>query len=165
MSNIRRIGEIHIQTARTKALRVFAFAGAVYPGEWSNVYVEEVTRELLDFAFHARRVSQVCSIDVGKLSCITALPFVISQNDPGDWVDRYDDALNRLMHAEEFIFGNCHSDHRILFTNAESNLVPLYVKVATDWRSVGSISLFGLTTCFLNEVIPLVRAKFPDWRF
>ncbi|WOJ89142.1 hypothetical protein RZS28_15225 [Methylocapsa polymorpha] len=165
MTNIRRLGELHVQTARTKAFRVFAFAGAVFPGEWSNLYIEAITQDLLEFAFHARRVNQICDLDTKKFSSIKVLPVVISENDPGNWVENYDWALNRLMHAREFEFGNCHSDHRILFPNAESNLIPLYVKVATDQRSMETISLFGLVNCFLCVVIPEVRRRFPNWLF
>ncbi|HMO30228.1 hypothetical protein [Enterovirga sp.] len=165
MTNIRHLGEIHIQSAKTKALQLFAFSGAIFPGEWIDSYVQEVTRVLLEFAFHARRVNQLCGIDVKKLSSIKIMPVTISKNDPSDWIEKYSDALNYLIHAKEFTFGNCHTDHRILFTNTKSNLIPLYVRVTTDQKPVGTISLFGLSHCFLSEIIPLSRDKFPNWDF
>lgn len=162
---IRRLGELHLLTARAKALRVFAFAGAVFPGEWTNTYVETVTQDLLEFAFHARRINQICGIENKQFSSIKVFPIVITENDPGNWVENYHWALNRLMHARDFIFGNCHANHRAIFTNSESNLIPLYVMIETDQRSMETVSLFGLVHCFLSEVIPEVRSRFPDWNF
>jgi hypothetical protein len=69
------------------------------------------------------------------------------------------------MHAREFVFGNCHADHRRIFTSSEANLIPLYVKVATDRREIATISIFGLADCYLNRVVPAVKQKHPDWRF
>ncbi len=165
MSNIRRIGELHLSAARTRALRIFAFAGAVFPGEWESTYVETITQDLLEFAFHARRINQICSVDINSLPSINVTIVEISQGDPGQWVERYDWALNRLMHAEEFTFGNCHADHRRIFTNSVSNLMPLYVRVSTDERSEETISLFGMVQCFLVGVIPQIQQRFPDWRY
>jgi hypothetical protein len=166
MTDIQRLGELHVKTARTNALNLFAFAGATYPGEWSPVYNELVTQHLLDFAFHARRVNQICDIDTGALLPINVIPFKLSEGEPENWLERYDWALDRLMHAREFIFGNAHTDHRILFPEAESNLVPLYVRVASDHhQALDSISFYGLSTCFLREVIPQVKSRFPEWSF
>lgn len=164
MSNIRRIGELHLNAARTRALRIFAFTGAVFPGEWENPYVETITQDLLEFAFHARRVNQICSVDIASLPSINVTIVNISQAGPIQWVERYDWALNRLMHAEEFVFGNCHADHRPIFTDSMSNLMPLYVRVSTDERSEETISLFGMVQCFLVGVIPQIQQRFPDWR-
>ena len=146
-------------------MRVFAFAGAVFPGEWKDTYIEVVTHDLLEFAFHARRVNQICSVDVLTLPSINIRTVIISRGDPGGWVERYDWALNTLMHAREFIFGNVHADHRVIFTCSESNVMPLYVRVTTDQRLEETISLFGVVNCFLNNVIPQIRMRFPDWRF
>jgi hypothetical protein len=165
MTDIRRIGELHLHSARVRALRVFAFAGAVFPGEWKDTYVETVTQDLLEFAYHARRVNQICSIDTAHLPPIDVTPVTLSEGNPGNWMKRYDWALDRLMHAREFVFGNAHADHRPIFTAAKSNLIPLYVRVTTDRRAEETISLFGLVDCFLNHVIPQVRERFPEWRF
>lgn len=165
MSKIQRLGELHIVKAREKALRIFAFSSAVFPGEWKDRYIEDITLDLLEFAFHARRVNEICGIDVSSLDSIRASNFVISDGNPGDWVERYDYALNRLLHATEFVFGNAHSLHRVVFTSSESNLVPSYVQVTTDQRSRETIGLFGLAFCFLNAVIPEVKRLFPKWVF
>ena len=36
MTNADRLVEIHIVQARLRALRLVAFTGAVFPGEWSD---------------------------------------------------------------------------------------------------------------------------------
>jgi hypothetical protein len=162
---VRRLGELHIEKARLKALRLVAFTGAVFPGEWMAPYNEAVTSDLLEFAFHARRVNQICELEGVDFGSIKVFQVTISGNDPGDWVEHYGWALDRLMHAREFIFGNCHADHRPIFTSSASNLMPLYVKVATDRREMATISLFGLAECYLNRVVAAVKQKFPDWQF
>ena len=151
--------------ARTKALRVFAFTGAVFPGEWTSVYSEVVIIDLVEFAFHARRVNEISGLKAHDFPSIKTLTFVISSGDPGGWISNYQWALDRIMHARKFVFGNVHADHRRLFTNAESNLIPAYVKVETDKQEMVTISLFGLVECFLNSVLPELRKRHPDWLF
>lgn len=165
MTDIRRLGELHIIAARTSALRIHAFSNAVIPGEWTNVSTELITMELLDFAFHARRINEICDIDCKTLQSVNALPIVITENNPGLWVERYDWALNSLIHAREFAFGYTHAEHRKLFVNAESNIMPTYVQVKTDQRETKTVSIFGVSQCFLAEVIPIVKSKFPTWQF
>jgi hypothetical protein len=169
MQKERRLGELHIQSARTKALRIFAFADTVFPGEWRNTSTEEITIELLEFALHARRVNQICGFEKFDFPDIKMPLLKISENDPQAWIKKYQWALDRLMHAQKYIFGYCHADHRVKFTDAEDNLIPCYVKVETDKfpnvkDSDVTISLFGLAFCFLQDVIPKVRNDFPDWQ-
>lgn len=161
----QRLSELHLQSARTRAMRIFAFTSAVFPGEWAHAYTEDVVTDLLEFAFHARRVNQLCGLDKQVFPSIKRLLVALSEGDPGDWEERYQDALNRLVHVKTFVFGNCHADHRVVFAAAESNLMPLYVRVETDIRQMATISLYGLIDCFLNSVIPEIRKRFPDWKF
>ena len=165
MQGMRRLGELHVEAARLRALRLVAYTGAVFPGEWTDTYNEAITSDLLEFAFHARRVNQICELENVDFGSIKTFQVVISANDPSNWLDKYGWALNRLMHAREFTFGNCHADHRQIFTRAQSNLIPLYVKVTTDRREMATISLFGLAECYLNRVIAAVKENYPDWKF
>jgi|SRR6516165_8810565 hypothetical protein len=167
----RRIGELHIQSATRKALRIFAFADTVFPGKWTDKCSEEITIDLLEFAFHARRVHQICGFeDKSDLTTIERPLLKFTENEPIDWLDNYPWALDRLMHAKKYIFGYCHADYRKKFGDSESNLIPCYVKVETDKypnpkNPNTTISLFGLANCFLGRVIPEVRATFPDWQY
>jgi hypothetical protein len=160
-----RLAELHIVRAREEALYIFAFTGAVYPVEWKHSYTETIVSRLFDFAFHARRVTQLCSLRDVDFGSIRALPVKISEGDPGNWEDNYHFALNRLAHAAEFTLGSAHADHRKLFLASEANLMPIYAKIRTDQHEEASISLFGLAFCFLTRVIPEIKVRFPDYRF
>ena len=161
----RRLAEMHIEAARSKALRVFAFSGAVFPGEWNSIYTEEVVKDLLEFGFHARRVTQIAALDDHQFPSIHRLLVQLSEGDPGDWVENYHWALNRLMHVRSLILGHCHADHRKTFLASKANLIPSYVRIETDQREMATISLYGLVDCFLASVIPEIRVRHPDWRF
>ena len=164
-ADTRRIAELHIIRARDEAIKIFAFAGAVYPIEWQKNYTEHIISHVFDFAFHARRVNHLCDLRKVDFGSINVHIVKISEGDPGDWEHDYHEALNRLAHACEFIFGNAHADHRKIFTNSKANLMPLYLKVGTDYKKTASISLFGLVECFLFRVIPEIKTRFPKYEF
>jgi len=126
----RRLAEIHIVRARSLAFRLSAFCGAVYPGEWGPPYVEQIVPDLLEFAFHARRVDQLCGVKDFALPSINVFQVKISQGGPDNWQYDYRSALDRLVHIKSFKFGSAHADHRPIYTKAESNLIP----VSLAWR-------------------------------
>jgi hypothetical protein len=161
----RRLAELHIIAARERALRLFAFASTVYPKEWDKPFVELAIIDLLEFAYHARRVNQLCDIDCTHFPSASRLLVKISEDDPGDWEDSYHSALNRILHAKTFVFGSAHSDHRKIFLASEANLVPLYVKISTDKLETATISLFGIAECFLTSAILEIKKKYPDFQF
>ncbi len=161
----RRICELHIKAARTKALRIVAFTGSVFPSEWTPSFIEDLTMDVLEFAFHARRVNQICSFEKEEFPAITNNQVNISENDPGVWIEKYQFALNRLVHMESYTLGYAHADHRPIYTKSASNLMPLYVKASSDDHPSETISLYGLASCFLTFVIPLVKDRFPEFQF
>lgn len=128
--------------------------------------VEDATIALVEFAFHSRRVNNICGFDHHRFEPITTTAYKVTSNDPGNWEVKYQDALNSLAHAKGFVFGSTHIEHRQLSLAAEANLAPLYVKVAADHRPrERTISLFGVSFCFLQQVIPLVKVRCSDWQF
>lgn len=162
----QRLLEIHIQEARNHALQLMAFSGAVFPEEWSNSWSEIVTSNLLDFAYHARKVNEMCDFKGDDFSDIGALKMVkISENAPGNWEGNYQFSLNAFIHVKSFSIGNVHAEHRKIFTNSSANLIATYVKIETDKYSEKTISICGLAYCFLTEVIPMVKKRFPQVKF
>ncbi|RQT31745.1 hypothetical protein DF046_25095 [Burkholderia cepacia] len=155
----KRLTEIHIERARSHALRLVAFAGSVFPGEWSDSWSEVVVSDLLEFGFHARKVNEFCGIMENNFPSINIGVVKIIDDDFEDWESSYRHALNALMHMKSFVLGYAHADHRKIFLQAESNLMATYVKVETDRFSEVTISIFGLAECFLNHVIPTIREK------
>lgn len=167
MSKIKnqRVLEIHIEKARDYALRLFAFTSTTFPEEWSRQWNEIITPDLIEFAFHARKVNEICRFNQNNFPNINSLIVKISANDPGNWEVNYQYALNAFVHMDSFVIGQSHSDHRVIFQKAKSNLITTYVKIKTDQRPEKTISIFGLAFCFLNSVIPLIREKYPDIKF
>lgn len=165
MNSNQRLVEIHIMQGRLRALRLLAFTSSVFPGEWSNEWNEMIVPDLLEFGFHARKVNEFCGLMDESFPSIDKKVVKISEGDPGNWEGNYRNALNALMHMQKFTIGHAHADHRRTFTNAESNLIATYIKVSTDRFPEVTISIFGLTECFLNCVIPKVREKNPSLRF
>lgn len=161
---LKRLAELHLIRASDAALRVFAHTSTVYPEEWMPPTVESCTLDLMEFAFHARRVDQICipksfeypSIDKYLVS------FSNFPNDAGSVTYRY--ALNLLHHAKRFVFGNAHADHRKIFLASSSNLIPTYVTVESDKFPAATISLYGLVDCFLGPCVAEVRRLYPEIR-
>lgn len=165
MSSTDRLIEIHIVQARLRALRLLAFTGAVFPGEWSAEWNEAIVPDLLEFGFHARKVNEFCRLMEEDFGSINVKIVNISEGDPGNWETNYRNALNALMHMQTFLIGHAHADHRRVFHASEANLIATYIKVSTDHFPEVTISLFGLVDCFLNRVLQKVREKHPQLRF
>ena len=165
MSNADRLTEIHIIQARLRALRLVAFTGAVFPGEWGAQWNEAIVPDLLEFGFHARKVNEFCCLMDDDFGSIDVKIVNISEGDPGNWESNYRNALNALMHMQTFSIGHAHADHRRIFLASEANLIATYIKVSTDRYPEVTISLFGLVDCFLNRVLHRVRERHPGLRF
>lgn len=159
-----RLIELHIVEARKRALRLFAFGGAVYPEVWGSPYIEDISISLLEFGFHARRVNDLCDFGDRKFSDVDK--FIVNFSVPPKYsiVKKYQFALNRLIHAKRFIFQNVHADHRNVFSEHD-NLVPVAVAIETDQRSCEAVSIIGVSNCFLHEVIPLVKSEIHNINF
>ena len=124
-----------------------------------------IVPDLLEFGFHARKVSEFCDLLEEPFPPIDGLIVHISEGDPGNWEKSYRNALNALMHMRSFTIGHAHADHRIIFTASQANLMVTYIKVSTDKFPEATISIFGLVNCFLNCVIPMVRQRFEGLHF
>jgi len=143
MESHTRLTEMHIIQARLRALRLFAFTSAVFPGEWSDNWGELIVPDLLEFGFHTRKVNEFCNLNDSDFSSINKKIVKISDSNPEDWEENYCHALNKLMHMKSFVISHAHADHRIVFTNAASNLIATYIKVSTDKFPETTISIVG----------------------
>ena len=165
MNSHQWLTEMHIKMARSRALRLVAFSGSVFPGEWGASWNEVIVPDLLEFGLHARKVNEFCGLMDENFSSINKKVVQISEGDPGGWEDSYRNALNALMHMKSFVIGHAHADHRRIFLQSESNLIATYIKVETDKYPEITVSIFGLAECFLNQVISKVKDKHPNLRF
>lgn len=165
MNSHKRLTEIHIEHAKSRALRLIAFTGAVFPREWGTSWDEVIVPDLLEFGFHARKVNEFCGLLNENFPTINKKIVKISEGDPGNWEENYRHALNAILHMKSFVLGHVHADHRKIFQQAESNLITTYIRVETDKFQEVTISIFGLVNCFLRDVIPKIREKDSNLRF
>lgn len=161
----QKLAEIHVQQARKYALRLFAYTSTVFPSEWDQTWNELITPDLLEFAFHARKVNEFCDLRDEAFPDINSLIVKISSNEPGNWETNYHYALNAFVHVNSFVLGHSHADHRRIFEKSQANLQATYVKIGTDKFPEKTISIIGLVSCYLQNVIPLVRSKYPHLKF
>jgi hypothetical protein len=126
---------------------------------------EEVAMELFEFAFHARRINQICGLTDADFRSLDRYLVKFSEGPAGAVETRYDYALNRLSHAQDFAFGWAHADHRVVFTASESNLTPTYIRVATDNFGPAIISMYGLVDAFLTDALRVVKERHPKLSF
>jgi hypothetical protein len=162
----RRITELHIIEARKRALRLFCTGSSIFPDEWSgNTINETLNVDLTEFALHARCVSELCDLRKEKFPGADATRFKIE--DPADFVfiDDYAEALNRLVHARKFVVGYGIWTGKKIWLNSKQEKIISYVKVETDRWPSANISVVGLATCFLGEVLITVKERFPDFLF
>jgi hypothetical protein len=160
------MAEVHLIESRARALRLFAVSSAVYPSEWASQQVVEPTLiDVSDFAFHARRVNDLCGYKARSFPDVNAVRYKFSAGQNISLVEDYRDALNRIHHARELVFNWAIWEGASIFTSSAKNLVASYLRVETDQREPANISIFGLAFCFLVCVLPAVKADFPDYRF
>lgn len=162
---MRRMAELHTTRARFVALRMHAFSTGVLPEKCMSRVAKDMTIGLLELAFHAKRVNSKCDFQCWDFRFFSHVPNVIPANDCRGWKVRYQFALNALVSVASFNFGSAHLNHRQLSAGSEGNLGPMDVRAKTDRVEQRATSLFGISACFLMEVIPLVRARFPVWLF
>lgn len=159
--------EVHLLEARTHAYRLFAVASAIYPQEWAGAQVvEPALIDLSNFAYHARRVNDLCGYKTRAFDAVDAVRYGFSPDQDIPLVSDYREALNRLHHASELTFNWSVLERPRVFTSSPQNLVASYLRVETEnWKEAANISIFGLAFCFLSSVLPAVMAGFPVYRF
>jgi hypothetical protein len=159
--SIQRVVEIQLEKAKTLALRIHAASSSVVPVEWTDLHKEVFLVDVLEFAYHARCVSNACipkdvEFDIDFYS-------VEFTNEPaGERVNKYHHALNRFHHMKSITIGYTHSDHRKIYSNSESNLILTYARIETDKYNTSIVSLFGVVFCFLTKILLFIRDRYPD---
>jgi len=162
----RRITELHLVEARNRALRLFCTSSTMFPDEWGGDSVNETLNvDLTEFALHARCVNDLCGLAGMKFPGVNATRFNLTEPSAFVLIDDYHDALNYLVHARRFIVGyGLWTGPKVWLNSAQDKMVS-YVRVETDRRPAANISVFGIATCFLSEVLITVKQRFPDYRF
>lgn len=161
----RRLTEMHIFEARKRAISLFSFGSSVYPEEWDDAVVEPIVSELFEFGFHARRINELCSVNVGEDTILGYSRYNLTAGGPNKPELNYEYILNSLTHCRDFRFhwAIWTGDKRFLTSSKE--VIPCYVSIDTDKFYRVEFYICGVALCFLNVVIPLIKKKFPSYRF
>jgi hypothetical protein len=162
----RRITELHLTAARKAALRLFCTASTMFPDEWGGDVINETLHvDLTEFAIHARRVSELCDLMMTEFPGADATRFQISEPSDFPLMKDYHKALSRLVHARKLVVGYALWTGPKIWLNSAKDKAVSYVRVETDRYPAANISVFGIATCFLSEVIIAVKRRFPEYRF
>ena len=161
----QRLAELHIVSARSRAFRLLTAASTILPDEWgAGPFTEMVIIDLVEFALHARRVSDICGFK--GFNGASATRFKMSENQESIvFMDNYDYALNRVIHTRTLKAGYTIWEGTKIFTGSTLNKVFSYVVASSDKYPAEKISIFGLATCFLTKVISRIKNDFPQFSF
>ena len=165
-SSKRRLTELHLVAARERAMRLFATTSAIFPTEWAKALViEQTVVDVSEFAYHSRRVLDLCGLWGVHFPDVDALRFKLAPGQDITFIPDFREAVNRLHHAVDLKFNWAIWEGEKVFLASEGDMVVSFVKVTTDKLPEANISLFGVAVSFLNGVIPAVKAKLPDYQF
>ena len=163
----RRLTELHIGEARSRALRLFMATSTIFPAEWTDWggLSDMLVTDVHEMAFHARRVIDLCRIDVASFTMVDAVRYSFEPGSETLLVANLREALDRLHHARDMIFVWSVWTGRPVFVTSRANHAPSYVSVTTDIRERANISLYGVAMSYLYEVLPEVSRSFPEYEF
>jgi hypothetical protein len=119
-----------------------------------------------EFAFHARRVVDLCGFRNRAFDLVDQTRFSLSPDQNIAFISDFHEALNRLHHVTDFTFHWAVLETRPkVFLASPGEHVVSFFRVETDQRKKANISVFGVAWAFLNSVIGAVKEEFPDYQF
>lgn len=138
-------------------MRLFCTASTLFPDVWQGALVnEQVLLDATEFALHARRLNELCGLRSVQFPSVAQTRYTFTAGHGVELIADYHEALNRLVHARELAIGWAVWEGQKVFL-AHDNLSISYIKIRTDRLSTGYVSVFGLATCFLNDVMGKLR--------
>lgn len=161
----RRVAELHLIRARESALRLFSLASTIFPEEWAKQFDEIAVVDLTEFAIHARRLTELCTLRDDKFDGTASTRYLFTVPPPEPLESDYHEALNALIHAKTYKIGHAIWDGPKVYTSSAQNISISYVQIATDRRPQSCVSVFGVTWCFLSNVLPVIRTRNPEFQF
>jgi len=152
------INAFALQQAEAAAAKLWALGSAPFPlanGKVIQQHIEhEVTDTAIAFAIHTRRL-----LDNRLLGAKFVLdePFLHWTPTQGlNKVTNLRDALNRIVHATEFLVGFERLPDSA--TKIEGGAIAvIYLRTRTDQREEALIDVFALASCFFHQVLPALR--------
>ena len=160
----RRLAELHISRAIDSALRLFSISSSIIPIEFKDRVSDQIIVEISEFALHARRVNEICDFRKFDFSTTKSDRWNTSGHQ-SPLEDRYQNALNRLIHAKSLTVGYSQWGGEKIFLSSQNNIIPSYLEIETDRLDAKCVSIFGVSFCFLTEVIIKIKEEYPELAF
>lgn len=83
--------------ARDRAFRILTLASTIFPEEWAKQLDELAVIDLVEFAIHARRVTELCDLRIEQFAGADASRYRFSVAPPEPLEPDYHEALNQLL--------------------------------------------------------------------
>jgi hypothetical protein len=152
------INQFALQQAEAAAARLWAFGSAQFPltnGAIIQGHIEQaVTDTAIAFAIHVRRL-----LDNRSIRTKFTLDESFWRWSPTRGLTKVQilrDALNRIVHATDFIVGFERVPESL--TKIEGGAIcVLYLHTKTEQREDALIDVSSLATCFFHQVLPALR--------
>jgi hypothetical protein len=155
---IADINQFALQQAEAAAAKLWAFGSAPFPlanGALIQSHIEQaVTDTAIAFAIHVRRL-----LDNRDIRTKFTLDEPFRHWSPGRGLTKVAllrDALNRIVHATEFVVGfERLPDNAARIEGGAIGVI--YLRTKTDQREEALVDVFALASCFFHQVLPALR--------
>ena len=152
------INDFALQQAQAAAAKLWAFGSAPFPLAGGAVIQRQIEQSVTDtaivFAIHVRRLLDNRAI---RTRFTLDEPFRLWSPASGlTKVALLRDALNRIVHATEFVVGF----ERLPDSAAKidgGSIGVIYLRTKTDQREEALIDVFALASCFFHQVLPVLH--------
>ncbi|MEL7109204.1 MAG: hypothetical protein AAGJ68_13015 [Pseudomonadota bacterium] len=157
--NHGRMLHLHVNEARRLAHRLLADCMTIRPVELMGDAIEPFFDDLFNFAFHARRITELT--DIGSKDEIDK-ENVFNHHGVEDASSyKYEEILNYIMHCRSISIGLSDWMGNKRWINSKQEKILSFIKIETDWRSKEIFYVFPLVSHFLHNILPKIAEPKP----
>lgn len=152
----------HVERAKTAAIRLMSYTSLNCDFRLSQNLSLMTTEEIYALSISSRHVCELMDIDIRRLNgCSKRLE---SEDIPDDlFEDNYLNCIGHILHAKDFNT-LVYSDyfHNSLNESPFFDTKIIGISTKTDRRASKIVSIFGVSSVFLFEILPLIISKIKD---
>ena len=146
--------KFHSLEAKKLAIDLQALHSNIFPHELSGEYAEAATDKLLPFAFHARRLLELTSLQVGEVTSKQTIFEGMLEPDKSMLSWNFDHFLNYLIHCTSYQISIGNWAGEKVWANSDRNSYVSHVLVRTDRFGNATFYPFAMVTHFLTQIAP-----------
>lgn len=152
----------HVERAKTAAIRLMAYTSLHCDFRVGQNLAQMTTEELYTLSISSRHVCELMSIEIRKLNGCGKIND--SEDVPNDlFEDNYLNCINHIIHAKDFntlVFTDFFQKNLNNSPFVDTKIVGISTK--TDRRESKIISIYGMASVFLFDLMPLIISKLKD---